>query len=177
MLSIILSTVFLSVVLPNSAEIETISAGQQSVVDVSSGSGWVRILEDDYVCLEVSVPGGIQMKAYDANGDILCQSEPGSDMILSAFTDYWFYVQLICADDCSSSSARIGVEEVFSTELLSGTAVEGALGRNVMAGTYTYSPGSAGRWTFRLEGTGGTDLDLEVYGPNMSLWGSSMSLE
>lgn len=177
MLSIILSTVILSVVLPNSAEIETISAGQQAVVDVSSGSGWVRILEDDYVCLQVSVPDGIQMKAYDANGDILCQSESGGDMILSAFTDYWFYVQLIRTDDHSSSSPRINVEEVFSSELFSGTAAEGALGRDMMARTYTFSPGSAGRWTFRLEGTGGTDLDLEVYGPSMSVWGSSMSLE
>ena len=177
MLSIILSTVIMSVVLPNSVEIETIEAGQQAVVDISSGSGWVRILEDEYVCLSLSVTDGIQLKAFDVNGDILCQSESGSDMILSAFADYWFYVQLIRADGYLSSSARIDVEEVFSSELSPATRVEGTLGRNVMARTYTYSPGSAGRWTFRLEGTGGTDLDLEVYGPNMSLWGSSMSLE
>ena len=177
MLSIIISTVIMSVVLPGSAEIETISAGQQAVVDVSSSEGWVRILEDDYVCLNLSVPDGIQLKAFDVNGDILCQSESGSDMILSAFTDYWFYLQLVRADDYSSSSARIEVEEVSPSELSPGDGVESALGRNVMAETYTFSPGSAGRWTFRLEGTGGTDLDLEVYSPNMSLWGSSMSLE
>ena len=177
MLSIIISTVILSVVLPGSAEIETISAGQQAVVDVSSDEGWVRVLEDDYVCLRLSVPGGIQLKAFDVNGDILCQSESDSDMILSAFADYWFYVQLIRADGCTSDSAEIRIEEVFPSELSAGDDVEGALGRNVMAETYTFSPGFAGRWTFRLEGTGGADLDLEVYSPNMSLWGSSMSLE
>ena len=177
MLSIILSTLILSVVLPNSAEIETISADQQAVVDVSSDEGWVRILEDDYVCLKLSVPDGIQLKAFDVNGDILCQSESGRDMILSAFADYWFYVQLISTDGYSSSTARIEVEEVSPSELSPGTRIESTLGRNVMAETFTFSPGSAGRWTFRLEGNGGTDLDLEVYGPSMSLWGSSMSLE
>ncbi|MEN8208018.1 MAG: caspase family protein [Candidatus Fermentibacteria bacterium] len=177
MLSIIFSTVILSIVLPNSTEIETISAGQQAVVDVSTGEGWIRILEDDYVCLGLSVPDGIQLKAFDVNGDNLCQSESGSDMILSAFTDYWFYIQLICTDSYHPSSALLNVEEIFSSELSAGTSVEGTLGRNAMAETYSFSPGSSGRWTFRLEGTGGTDLDLEVYSPNKSLWGSSMSLE
>lgn len=69
MLSIILSIIILSVVLPDTAEIETISAGQQAVVDVSSDEGWVRVLEDDYVCLRLSVPGGIQLKVFDVNGD------------------------------------------------------------------------------------------------------------
>ncbi|MCD4700410.1 MAG: hypothetical protein K8S24_00995, partial [Candidatus Aegiribacteria sp.] len=177
MLSIILSTVILSVVLPNTAEIETIEAGQQAVVNVSSGEGWVRVLEDDFVCLRLSVPDGIQLKAFDVNGNIMCQSESGSDMVLSAFADYWFYVQLVRVDGYSSSSTRIGVEEVPPSELPPGNYVESALGRNVMAETYTFTPSDIGRWTFRLEGSGGTDLDLEVYGPTMSLWGSSMSLE
>ncbi|NOQ22638.1 MAG: hypothetical protein GQ565_08320 [Candidatus Aegiribacteria sp.] len=177
MLSIFLASVILSVVLPNTAEIETISAGQQAVVDVSSGEGWVRILEDDYVCLRLSVSDGMQLKAFDENGDILCQSESGSDMILSAFTDYWFYVQLVCVDGYSSFSAEIDVQEVSPAELFPGDDVEGALGRNVMAETFTFTPGSRGRWTFRLEGTGGTDIDLEVYGTSMRLWGSSMSFE
>jgi len=176
MLSILLSSVILSVALPNSTEIKTISAGQQATVNVSSGEGWVRILEDDYVCLRLSVPDGIKLKAFDENGDILCQSESGSDMILSAFADYWFYVQLVCVDGYSSISAEIDVEEVSPTELFPDDDVEGALGRNMMAETFTFTPDSPGRWTFRLEGTGGTDIDLEVYGTNMSLWGSSMSL-
>ncbi|MCD4701254.1 MAG: C13 family peptidase [Candidatus Aegiribacteria sp.] len=177
MLSILLSSIILSVVLPNSAEIETITAGQQATIDVSSGEGWVRILEDDYICLKLSVPDGIILTAFDENSDILCQSESGSDMILSAFADYWFYIQLICDAGYSSSSAEIVVGEVPPSELSHGDDVEGVLGRNVMAETYTFSPGSRGRWTFRLNGTGGTDLDLEVYGTNMSFWGSSMSLE
>ncbi len=90
MLSTIFSILILSVVFPDAAEIETIAAGQQAVVNISSGEGWVRVLEDDYVCLRLSVPGGIQLKAFDVNGNIMCQSESGSDMVLSAFADYWF---------------------------------------------------------------------------------------
>ncbi len=175
MLSILFSSAILSVVLPVSTEIETISAGQQAIVDVSSGEGWVCILEDDYVCLRVSVPDGIQLKAFNENGDILCQSESGSDMILSAFADYWFYVHL--ESTASVDSAVLAVEEVPPSELSPGRDAESALGRNVMAETFTFSPGDRGRWTFRLNGTGGTDLDLEVYGTNMISWGSSMSLD
>jgi hypothetical protein len=177
MLSILLSSLILSVVLPGSTEIETISAGQQAIVDVSSGEGWVRILEDDYVCLRVSVPDGMQLKAFNENGGILCQSESGSDMILSAFADYWFYVHLECNSEYHSDSAVLTVAEVHPSELFPGRDAESALGRNVMAETFTFSPDDRGRWTFRLDGTGGTDLDLEVYGTNMSSWGSSMSLE
>lgn len=175
MLSILLSSLILSVALPVSTEIETISSGQQAIIDVSSGEGWVRILEDDYVCLRVSVPDGIQMKAFDENGNILCQSDSGSDMILSAFADYWFYIHL--ESTSSANSVVLAVEEVPSSELSPGRDAESVLGRNVMAETFTFSPDDRGRWTFRLDGTGGTDLDLEVYGTNMSSWGSSMSLE
>ncbi|MCD4776658.1 MAG: caspase family protein [Candidatus Aegiribacteria sp.] len=175
MFSVLLSSAILSVVLPVSTEIETISSGQQAIIDLSSGEGWVRILEDDYVCLRVSVSDGIQMKAFDENGNILCQSDSGSDMILSAFADYWFYIHL--ESTSSANSIVLAVEEVTSSELSPGRDAESVLGRNVMAETYTFSPDYRGRWTFRLDGTGGTDLDLEVYGTNMSSWGSSMSLE
>jgi hypothetical protein len=177
MLSILLSTLILSVSLPSPDEVETITAGDRSSVDVSSGEGWFRILEDDYVCLRISVPDGLQMKAFDVNGDILCQSGSGSDIVLSAFADYWFYIQLIRDTGYSSDMAVIELDEVSPLELSPGRVIESSLGRNVMAETFTFSPSDMGSWTFRLEGTSETDLDLEVYGTNMSSWGSSMSLD
>ena len=175
MLSIILSSVILSVVLPGSTEIETISAGQQATVDVSSGEGWVRILEDDYVCLKVSGSDDVQLEAFDENGNILCKSAADSEIIISAFTGYWFFIHLERDPRNTSGYVELSVEEVPPVELLPGRDAESTLGRNVMAETFTFNPGERGSWTFRLDGSGGTDLDLEIYGPDMSSWGSSLS--
>ena len=150
MLSIILSSIIMSVTLPASHEIETISSGQQAVVDVSSGSGWVRILEDDYVCLEVSAPEGIDLKACDANGNNLCQSISGSAIVISAFSDYWFYLYLEPDENYHSNSAVLDVQEVSSTEITPDGDAVSVLGNNVMAETYTFSPEIRGSWTFRL---------------------------
>jgi len=177
MLPILLSSIIMSVALPSATDIETLSSGQQVSVDVSSGEGWVRILEDDYVCLEVSVSDGVRMNAFDVSGNILCKSESGSNMILSAFSDYWFFVHLECETGYYPDTALLEVVEVPPSELIRGEHAGGVLGRNAMAETFTFIPDEMGTLTFRLDGSGETDLDLEVYSPSMSLWGSSMSLQ
>ncbi len=175
MLSIVLSSLILSVVLPESTEIETILAGRNATVDVSSGEGWVRILEDDYVCLKVSGSDNVQLEAFDENGKILCKSDADSEIIISAFTGYWFFIRLERNPESTSDLVDLSVEEVHPAELLPGRPAESVLGRNVMAETFTYTPDERGSWTFRLDGSGGTDLDLKIYGPDMSSWGSSLS--
>lgn len=177
MLSLLLFSGILAVTLPDPSDIQTITAGESTVIDISSGDGWIRILEDDYVCLNLSVSGGVNLTAYDNSGDILCKSDPGGEMVLSAFTDYWFYIFLERDTDCGDSDATLSVGFVEPVELIVCDDVSGRVARNEMAEIYTFSPKERGNWTFRLEGTGGTDLDLEVYGRNMSLWGSSTSLE
>ncbi len=177
MLSALLFAGILAVLLPDPSDIQTITAGESAVIDLSSGEGWIRLLEDDYVCLNLSVSGGVNLTAYDNSGDILCQSDPDGKMVLSAFTDYWFYIFLERDTDQNGSDVTLSVDILEPVELIVRNDVSGRVARNEMAEIYTFSPEERGSWTFRLEGTGGTDLDLEVYGRNMSLWGSSTSLE
>lgn len=177
MLSALLFTGIFAVTLPDPSEIQTITAGESAVIDISSGEGWIRLLEDDYVCLNLSVSGGVNLTAYDNSGNILCQSDPVGEMVLSAFTDYWFYIFLERDTDLSGPDVTLSVDIVEPAELIVRDDVSGRVARNEMAEIYTFYPKERGNWTFRLEGTSATDLDLEVYGRNMSLWGSSTSLE
>ncbi len=177
MLSALFFAGIFAVTLPDPSDIQTITSGESAVIDLSSGEGWIRILEDDYVCLNLSVSGGVNLTAYDNFGDILCQSDPGGEMVLSAFSDYWFYIRLERDTGLGDPDVILSVDIVEPVELTVRDDVSGRVARNEMAEIYTFSPMERGNWTFRLEGTGGTDLDLEVYGRNMSLWGSSASLE
>lgn len=177
MLPALLFAGILSVTLPDPSDIHIITAGESTVIDLSSGEGWIRLLEDDYVCLSLSVPGGVNLTAYDNSGDILCQSDSGGEMVLSAFSDYWFYILLERETGRGVPVVTLSVEIVEPVELIVCDDVSGRVARNEMAEIYTFSPAERGNWTFRLEGTGETDLDLEVYGRNMSLWGSSTSIE
>ncbi|MCK4671232.1 MAG: hypothetical protein KAT47_01730, partial [Candidatus Aegiribacteria sp.] len=177
MLSALFFAGIFAVTLPDPSDIQTITAGSSAVIDISSGEGWIRLLEDDYVCLNLSVSGGVNLIAYDNSGDILCQSGPGGEMVLSAFSDYWFYILIERDTDRSDPEVTLSVDIVEPVELIVCDDVSGRVARNEMADIYTFSPQERGNWTFRLEGTVRTDLDLDVYGRSMSLWGSSASLE
>ncbi|MCK5064691.1 MAG: caspase family protein [Candidatus Fermentibacteraceae bacterium] len=177
MLSAILFTGILAVTLPDPSDIQTITADESAVIDLSSGEGWIRLLEDDYVCLSLSVSGGVNLTAYDNSGSILCQSDSEGEMVLSAFSGYWFYIFLERDTGIGDPDVTLSVEIVEPVRLIIRNDVSGRVTRNEMAEIYTFSPEERGSWTFRLEGTGGTDLDLEIYSRNMSLWGSSASLE
>ena len=173
----IMPLALLAFTLPDPSEVETVTAGGDVEMDITGGEAWIRILEEDYVCLRVSTDSPAEMRAFDEYGNILCAAEPGSDLLLSAFSDYWFYVSVIPAFGNTGDMVRLRVEEMEPEGVFPGGGAEGVLGRNAMAETFTFTPEVPGSWTFRLEGTGGTDLDLEVYGTGMRLWGSSMSLE
>ncbi len=164
-----------SVNLPDPDQIPTVSAGQEFEIDLQGDQGgWFRLLEDDYVCLSVVADGQFEMTAFDENGDVLCRAEPGEPLELSAFKDYWFYIRVVPSSP-SQSSVDMRVEVLPPGELEADGEVENRLDRNMMAHTYTFIPDRIGSWTFGLEGSGGADLDLEVYGTGMRLWGSSMS--
>lgn len=177
MLSVLFLAGMLTISLPDPSDIQTVTAGESVVVDLSSGTGWMRLFEDDCVCLLLSVPEGISITAFDSNGDILCRSESDREMVLSAFSDYWFYINLECEADHGADDITVSIKEVEPVDLTVHNQVSGRVLRSEMAEVYTFNPQERGNWTFRLEGTGGTDLDLEVYGTDMSLWGSSTSLE
>ncbi|OPL17955.1 MAG: hypothetical protein AVO35_07285 [Candidatus Aegiribacteria sp. MLS_C] len=167
----------LSVPLPDPAAIETLIAGEECTLDLTGGDGWVRILEDDYVLLTVSSSREVELTAFDDYGEPICASSPGEGMVLSAFSDYWFYIRVSTIEGSGVTSTVLSVDTLSHRGIGQGMAVSGALGLNAMAETFTFSPETTGSWTFRLEGSGDTDLDLEVYGTGMRLWGSSMSLE
>ncbi len=170
-----LPAVLMLSVLPAPGQMETVTAGEEAEVDLSSGDGWVRVLEDDYTCLRVPGMDGVRLLAFDGSGEILCSSDPGDDMYLSAFSDYWFYLKLVPDPGLADGTVTLRVDTVAPVSLASGERMEGAVGRNGMAMSYVFSPERTGSWTFRLEGTSGTDLDLKVYGTGMRVWGESMS--
>lgn len=172
---LLMPAVLMLVIMPDPGQMETVTAGGQAEVDLSRGDGWIRILEDDYVCLRVPGIGGVRLMAFDGSGKVLCGSDPGDDIYLSAFSDYWFYVKLVPDPGPPGGTAVIRVDTVEPETLTPGEGVEGAVGMNGMAMEFDFSPDRAGSWTFRLEGTSSTDLDLKVYGTGMRLWGGSMS--
>jgi len=157
--------------LPNAEDVPLVLSGESVTLDVSGGTEWIRILEEDYTCLLVTASGDAELRAYDVNGDPLAAGS-GGRLILSAFSDYWFYISV-----SAPGRPSVTVEDVNPRELALGVDVPGSVPGSSMAETFTFSPQASGSYTVRLEGAGDTDLDLEVYGAGMRLWGSSMSLE
>lgn len=174
---LLIPAILMFVILPDPGQMETITAGGEAEVDLSRGDGWIRILEDDYTCLRVPGIQGVQLLAFDGSGEILCSSDPGDDIYLSAFSDYWFYLKLVPNPGPPGGTATIRVDTVEPGSLTTGEGMEGTVGSNGMAMAWDFSPDRAGSWTFRLEGTSSTDLDLKVYGTGMRLWGGSMSTD
>ncbi len=160
----------LSVELPAPGEVETLVAGETATLQVSGGEAWFRILEDDYVLLEVTAGGGTGMMAYSDYGAPLVGAEDGS-LLLSAFSHYWFWVRLT-GDD---GPVDVGVDEAAPGEVRSASArAGGTVSRDEMGEAWRWSPGREGLWRVDLQSLSETDLDLEVYGPGMTHWGSSM---
>ncbi len=160
--------------LPGAESMATIGLGEECTVTLDGGEGWFRILEDDYVFLRISSDEPVSMTAFDSDETVLGQSNPGHDLILSAYGDYWFYIRLTGR---SGGSATVSVLEEAPGPLPAGTAVQGSLALDTMGGSYRFVTPSDGRWTFDLEGSGSMDLDLEVYGPGMDMWAGGYSTE
>lgn len=174
LISLLLSSI-LGVSLPSPVEVPTLTAGESREVQVSGGEAWFRILEDDYVCLEVAVDGASEVFAYDDQGSLLCTDSGDGTLLLSAFSDYWFWIRAVPAGR-GSGIVTADIEVAPSGRLDPGETVSSSVGLDEMAETYTFGADSPGMWTFDLDGAGETDLDLEVFGNRMSSWGSSMSL-
>lgn len=143
-------------------------------IDITDGSTWVRILEQDYVFLKLTADGNVSLTAYDIDGEILAGAEYGEDLFLSAFNDYWFYI-LIEGDRCRRVVLTLEEEppQILSPE----HSISDAVPRNRMGRHYAFTPDERGRWVFNLEGYSRTDLDLELYSPGRTLWGGSYELE
>lgn len=161
------------VVLPDPGDIPTLTAGESAIITRGGdGYGWVRILEDDYICLLISTDSPAHLAVYDDSGDLLVATSPGEDALVSAFSDYWFNVRV---DPGGSDQLTLYVDEEPATTLGSSGPTEGVLSISRMARAYTFVPSSRGRWQIALTGEGTTDLDLEVYGPRMNIWTAGYS--
>gem|GEM_PF-477432 len=174
MLSVLAICVILGVTLPSAEEVPILRAGDSIELEPINGEAWFRILEDDYVCLRVSVSGAETTTAFDGYGEPLCSGSGDEDVLLSAFTGYWFYVlATVPPGSAGLITAMVDVEE--PVVLSQGRSLSSVVERSRMARTFTFSPPESGRWAVILEGSGGTDLDLDIYGNRMSRWGSSLS--
>jgi len=169
----LMGAILLGVVLPAPEDVPVLSAGESLELAPEGGEAWFRILEDDYVLLRVSVGGAAELTAFDAYGEPLCAGS--GEMLLSAFSDYWFYVR-VAVSAGSGRPVTAVVDEVPAGMLGESDRISSDVGRNEMAETFLFLPPRPGTWSFVLDGEDGTDLDLEVYGNRMSSWGSSMSL-
>ena len=157
--------------LPEAGDVPGVSG--EAVVDgaVVHGSCWLRILETDYALLQISTSPSVPMTAYDDSGEPLAVSTDGSPLILSAYSDYWFWVKADSPDPVQFST------EYVEPDLLAGEQVFSGLSPAEMAEIWTFIPESDGRWNFILRGTDDvSDLDLELYGPGNELWAGSYSI-
>ncbi|MDM7993426.1 MAG: caspase family protein [Candidatus Fermentibacter sp.] len=163
----------LSGVLPPASEVPLMLSGESRSVLLEDGSAWVRILEQDYVFLRVSSDPAASLTAYDEEGEVLATSERGG-LLLSAFADYWFFVEVKGAP---GSSVEITVADKAPVLMAPTSVQSGAVSANEMSEAFRFVPPREGAWRFELDGTSSTDLDLDVYGPGMDLWSGGYSAE
>lgn len=149
-------------------------AGSGLELSSDGGAAWFRLVEDDYTVLRISSDRPALLRAYDGEGGILARAEPGEDLMVSAFSLYWFYISVEPVD---GGEVSVTVREVPARELAAGRRSSGRIPGSVMADAYTFVPSEDRRWAVSLEGRDGTDLDLEVYGDGMSLLSGSYSAE
>lgn len=171
MSSILLAVFILTgVTLPEAEDVPGIS-GEASIEGASiDGFSWLRILETDYAVLRVTADPAVPMTAYDDNGEPLAVSTDGSSLALSAYSDYWFWIR-------ASSEDAVFTVEYVNPSGFSGNTVESDLSSAEMAEIWTFIPNEDGKWNFLLRGTDeNTDLDLEIYNTDYSLWAGSYSL-
>lgn len=156
--------------LPEAGSVPGISG--EAVLDgaVVQGSCWLRILETDYAVLQISTSPSVPMTAFDDTGEPLAVSTDGSPLVLSAYSDYWFWVRAESPD-----AVQFSVEYV-EPDILSDPPVTSGLSSAEMAEIWSFTPDRDGKWNFLIRGNDDiSDLDLELYGPGNHLWGGSYS--
>ena len=159
-----------TVILPDAGNVPGLSGEAEVEGAVIDGSSWLRILETDYAVLQVSVDPPSPMTAYDDQGDPMVVSPDGSPMVLSAYSDYWFWIK------ADHDNAVFTVEYVEPSDL-EGNTVSSGLSSAEMAEIWTFVPDEDGKWNFFLRGTDeNTDLDLEIYSAENNLLAGSYSV-
>ena len=160
----------ITVILPDAGEVPGISGEAEVAGAIVDGSSWLRILETDYAVLQVTVEPASSMTAYDNQGDPLVVSPEGAPLVLSAYSDYWFWVK------ADNGNAVFTVEYVQPSDF-AGNTVSSGLSSAEMAEIWAFVPDEDGRWNFFLRGADeNTDLDLEIYSAGNTLLGGSYSL-
>jgi hypothetical protein len=159
-----------AVTLPDAVTVPGANAGETVSSAGSGGSQWVRILESDYAVLEVTSYPAVPMTAYDNTGTVLSFSTTGDPLVLSAYSDYWFWIK---AD--SNSPVDITAEYREPTPVDT-HGVSSSLSLSEMAEIWTFTALEDGNWYFLTRGADEiSDLDLELYGAGHSLWAGSYS--
>lgn len=163
-------TVLSTGILPQPGEVPTLARGESTTLVLEDGAAWIRILEQEYVFIRVTTDVEVGMTAYDDEGNALASCGRGSSLVLSAFDGYWFFVRL---EGERGSSVDVAVSEAEPSTLGEGSTITGRIGLDEMGELWRFVPPRPGEWTFRIAGGGGSDLDLELYGPGMSYLGGS----
>ena len=160
--------------LPEAGSVQTIGLGESCSVRLQGGTAWVRVLEQDYAFLRITADPAASLTAFDENEGVLAQASAGHDLILSAFSNYWFYIRI---DGRDGSTVTVRASEEPPSVLAASLQGSGNLTLGQMGCCYRFVAPSDGVWRFDLRGSGSMDLDLEVYGPDMSLLAAGYSRE
>lgn len=168
--SIFLFIAALAVTLPDAVRVPGVDAGETVFSAEAHGYQWIRILESDYAVIEVTSSPAVPMTAYDNSGEPLSFSTSGEPLVLSAYSDYWFWVKAVSDEPVEFTVEYLDPEPVTSQGILS------SLASSEMAEIWTFTAEEEGKWNFLVRGTDDiADLDLELYGAGNSLWAGSYS--
>lgn len=159
----------LGTVLPGAGDVPVLEAGSSIVLTPVEGRAWVRVLERDYSLLDFAVAPGTRVTAFDDAGNTLTSSLDGR-LVLSAYSEYWFWILVEGGSPVRASLERRHPEPVR-------LPYESRLGTGVMAEVVMVSPVTDGRYQIRLTGGSSADLDMEVYGPDNRIWAGSYSTD
>lgn len=154
-------------VLPDPSDVPVLEAEGSITVYPVDGRAWFRVLERDYALLNLEVSPRTRLTAFADNGSVIAPSLNGR-MVLSAYSAYWFWIMAETEEPVTAALRRRHPAPVTLPH-------SGRVDAGAMALTFAVSPDRDGRYLIRLTGTGGADLDMEVYGAGNRLWAGSYS--
>ena len=168
--SIFCISALLAITLPDAVEVPGVNPGETVESAEIGGFQWVRILESDYAVIKVVSSPVVPLTAYDNEGEPLVFSTEGNPLVLSAYSDYWFWIK------AESNEPVDFTVEYVDAEPLTGSGAVSSLSSAEMAEIWTFTSDEEGEWKFLIRGADDiADLDLELYGAGNSLWAGSYS--
>ncbi len=168
--SILYISALFAITLPDAVEVPGVNPGETVESAEFDGCQWVRILESDYAVIKVAPSTAVPITAYDNEGEPLVFSEDGSSLVLSAYSDYWFWIK------AESDEPIDFTVEYVDAGPLTRSGAESSLSSAEMAEIWTFTADEEGDWKFLIRGVDDiSDLDLELYGAGNSLWAGSYS--